>query len=89
MGLGFILDVHSYSREFKINMWLSETLDRTLIENPKLKINDVRQRALRKWITHVLISTTRKVRTMAADIVDGSFKEQYKRIYDYAHLKST
>jgi len=22
---------------------------------------------------------------MAADIVDGSFKEQYKRIYDYAH----
>ena len=22
---------------------------------------------------------------MAANIVDGSFKEQYKRIYDYAH----
>jgi len=84
-----LLDVHSCSREFKINIikakWLSETLDRTLIENPKLKINDVRQRALRKWNTHVSISTARKVRAMAADIVDGSFKEQYKRIYDYAH----
>ena len=84
-----LLDVHSCSREFKINIikakWLSETLDQTLIENPKLKINDVRQRALRKWNTHVSISTARKARAMAAYIVDGSFKEQYKRIYDYAH----
>ena len=84
-----LLDVHSCSREFKINIikakWLSETLDRTLIENPKLKRNDVRQRDLRKWNTHMSISTTRKARAMAADIVDGSFKEQYKRIYDYAH----
>jgi len=42
-----LLDVHSCSREFKINIikakWLSETLDQTLIENPKLKINDVRE----------------------------------------------
>jgi len=84
-----LLDVHSCSREFKINIfkakWLSETLDQTLIENPKLKINDVRQRALRKWNIHVSISTARKARAMAANIVDGSFKEQYKRIYDYAH----
>ena len=84
-----LLDVHCCTREFKINIikakWLSETLDRTLIENSKLKINDVRQRALRKWNTHVPISITRKARTMAADIVDGSFKEQYKRIYDYTH----
>jgi len=73
-----LLDVHSCSREFKINIikvkWLSETLDQTLIENPKLKINDVRQRALRKWNTHVSISTARKARAMVADIVDGSFK---------------
>jgi len=33
----------------------------------------------------VSISTARKARAMTADIVDGSFKEQYKRIYDYAH----
>jgi len=83
-----LLDVHSCSREFKINIikakWLSETLDQTLIENPKLKINDVTQRALRKWNTHVSISTARKARAMVADIVDGSFKEQYKRIYYYA-----
>jgi len=73
-----LLDVHSCSKEFKINIikakWLSETLDQTLIDNPKLKINDVRQRALRKWNTHVSISTARKARAMAADIVDGSFK---------------
>jgi len=41
--------------------------------------------ALRKWNTHVSISTACKARAMAADIVNGSFKEQYKRIYDYAH----
>jgi len=33
----------------------------------------------------MLISTTRKVMALVANIVDGSFKEQYKRIYDYAH----
>jgi len=47
------------------------------------KINNVRQMALRKWNTYVSISTARKARTMAANI--RSFKEQYKRIYDYAH----
>jgi len=51
-------------------------LDQTLIENPKLKINDVRQRALRKWNTHVSISTTRKAKAMTANIVDESFKER-------------
>jgi len=63
-----LLVFHSCSKEFKINIikakWLSETLDRTLIENPKLKINDVRQRALRKWNTHVSISTARKARAL-------------------------
>jgi len=57
----------------------------TLIENLKLKINDVRQRALRKWNTHVSISTTHKARALAVNIIDGPFKEKYRRIYDYAH----
>jgi len=33
----------------------------------------------------VSISTARQARAMSVYIVDGSFKEQYKRIYDYAH----
>jgi len=39
----------------------------------------------RKQLILVISSTARKARAMAADIVDGSFKEQYKRIYNYAH----
>ncbi|XP_047168923.1 uncharacterized protein LOC124837561 [Vigna umbellata] len=65
--------------------WLSETLDNSLHENPNLKINEIRSKALRKWNTNVTISKAFRVKIIASFKVEGSYKNQFKRIYDYAH----
>ncbi|XP_027916010.1 uncharacterized protein LOC114175451 [Vigna unguiculata] len=80
---------HKCSREFSINLmnskWLSKTLDNTLIENPNLKLVDIRNKAVRKWNTKVSVSMAHRAKQLAAKVVEGSFKDQYRRIYDYAH----
>ncbi|XP_027933675.1 uncharacterized protein LOC114189166 [Vigna unguiculata] len=89
-----VVDVHTCSREFTIDIinskWLSGTLETDLRENPSIKINEIRNKAVRKWNTRVSWSMARRARAMAADQVQGSFKEQFRRIYDYANelLKS-
>ncbi|XP_017413021.1 uncharacterized protein LOC108324591 [Vigna angularis] len=89
MEIEKILDMHTCSRQFNIKMmnakWLSETLDTTLHENPNLKINEIRSKALRKWNTNVTISKARREKLIASCKVEGSFKNQFTRIYDYAH----
>jgi len=54
---------------------LSETLETNLRENPGLKINEIRNKVVRKWNTRVSMSMARRARAMAADQVQGSFKE--------------
>ncbi|XP_014495732.1 uncharacterized protein LOC106757562 [Vigna radiata var. radiata] len=84
-----ILDTHTCSRQFNIKMmnakWLSETLDTTLLENPNLKITDIRSKALRKWNTNVSLSKARRAKLMASCKLEGSFKDQFTRIFYYAH----
>jgi len=74
-----VVDVHTCSREFTIDIinskWLSETLETNLRENPGLKINEIRNKVVRKWNTRVSMSMARRARAMAADQVQGSFKE--------------
>ncbi|XP_014506569.1 uncharacterized protein LOC106766349 [Vigna radiata var. radiata] len=65
--------------------WWSETLDTILLENPNLKINEIRSKSLRKWNTNVTLSKARRAKLMASCKVEGSFKDQFTRIYDYAH----
>jgi len=65
--------------------WLSKTLDNTLIENPNLKLVVIHNKAARKWNTKVSISMAHRAKQLAAKVVEGSFKDQYRRIYDYAH----
>ncbi|XP_047178708.1 uncharacterized protein LOC124845628 [Vigna umbellata] len=65
--------------------WLSETLDNSLYQNPNLKINEIHSKALRKWNTNVTISKARRAKIIASYKVEDSFKNQFKKIYDYAH----
>jgi len=89
-----VVDVHTCSREFTIDIinskWLSGTLETDLRENPSIKSNEIHNKAVRKWNTRMSMSMARRARAMAADQVQGSFKEQFRRIYDYANelLKS-
>jgi len=64
--------------------WLSQTLDNSLIENPNLKLLDIHNKTAKKWNTKVTISMALRAKQLAAKVVEGSFKDQCKRIYDYA-----
>ena len=84
-----IVDVHTCSKEFNIKIinlkWLSDSLGTSLQENSDLKINDIRVKAVMKWNTNVSVSMARRARVKASILVEGSFKDQFRRIYDYAH----
>ncbi|XP_014503139.1 uncharacterized protein LOC106763464 [Vigna radiata var. radiata] len=57
-------------------------MEKAIRENPNMKVVDIRDKVSRKW--NVGISRNR-ASAMAKDNVDGSFKEQYRRIHDYGH----
>ncbi|XP_017412920.1 uncharacterized protein LOC108324484 [Vigna angularis] len=84
-----IIDTHGCSRQLNIKLmnakWLSQEIDRSLVDNPNLRVNDIRTKALRKWNSNVSISKARRAKLIATRQVEGDFKEQYKRIYDYGH----
>ncbi|WVZ13717.1 hypothetical protein V8G54_011283 [Vigna mungo] len=84
-----VVDNHSCSRQFNIKMmnakWLSETLDNSLQQNPNLKINEIRSKALKKWNMNVTLSKARRAKVMASEKLESSFKNQFKRIHDHAH----
>nr|KYP47516.1 hypothetical protein KK1_030852 [Cajanus cajan] len=84
-----IVDKHTCSREYKVNLlstkWLSGKLKTAIRKNPKLKINDIRERVQRKWNARISKSMTIRARNAAKSMVEGSFIEQYKRLYDYSH----
>ncbi|WVY90028.1 hypothetical protein V8G54_035542 [Vigna mungo] len=84
-----IVDNHTCSREHKVKLlnskWLSKRLEKTVRENPKVKVGEICDKISRKWNVGVSRSMAFRAKFIASDHVDGSFKEQYKRIYDYAN----
>jgi len=50
-----------------------------------VKAMHIREKGLRKWNVSISRAMSFRARSMAANKIDGSFIEQYKRIYDYAH----
>jgi len=65
--------------------WLSNRLENTLKDNPRLKAIDIRNKVTRKWDIYVTKSMAHRAKTLVVEQVDGSFIEQFKRIYDYTH----
>ncbi|RDY01792.1 hypothetical protein CR513_14827, partial [Mucuna pruriens] len=73
----------------KVNLltrkWLSSKLQTSVRENPKLKLNDIREKAQMKWNTRITKVKAFTTRNRVKNMVDGLFKKQYRRIYDYTH----
>jgi len=65
--------------------WLSSRLENTLRDNPSLRAVDIRNKVTRKWNIAVTKSMARRAKKLVVEQVDGSFVEQFNRIYDYAH----
>jgi hypothetical protein len=80
---------HTCSKEYKLRImnsdWLGDKLHSRVKENPDLKLKSIINRAHEKWNLGVCWSKAYRARAKAIDLVDGSFREQYTRIYDYAH----
>ncbi|RYR78369.1 hypothetical protein Ahy_A01g003144 [Arachis hypogaea] len=68
---------HNCSRELKIGImhakWMSKVFLNKIIENPKIKLTTL----MRKAYT--------KVRQFALDELQGTYVEQYRKLYDYCH----
>jgi len=75
-------DVHTCDRQFKVDLlstkWLSGRLETSLSQNPKLRINDVRNKTVKKWNTSISKSKAQRAIAMTLKNVQGSFQEQYK-----------
>ncbi|XP_017441103.1 uncharacterized protein LOC108346539 [Vigna angularis] len=84
-----VIDHHNCSRDFNVKLitskWLSERMEKVVKENPNMKVMDIREKVSRKWNVGISRNMTFRARAIAKDTVEGSFKEQFKRIYDYGH----
>ncbi|WVZ13156.1 hypothetical protein V8G54_017686 [Vigna mungo] len=84
-----INDSHTCSREHKLQLfnakWLSRKLQKTIRDNPNVKGVEIIDKFSRKWNIAISKNMTYRAKGHASDEVEGSFIEQYRRIYDYAH----
>nr|KYP72446.1 hypothetical protein KK1_005035 [Cajanus cajan] len=78
---------HTCSRDYKVILlstkWLSGKLKIAKRENPKLKINDIRERVQRNAGISKLMAI--RARNATKSMVEGYFIYKYKRLYDYSH----
>jgi len=60
--------------------WLSKKVEKSLIENPKFKIKDVREKGLRKWNTSISVAMARRAKSLASDLSTLNFVRLIKMI---------
>ncbi|KAK2357350.1 hypothetical protein QL285_094629 [Trifolium repens] len=82
-------DEHKCMPEYRVQRlnadWLGRKLVTSVRENPNIKVTDICSKAHEKWRAGVSRLKAYRARKKAIDLVDESFKEQYKRLYDYGH----
>ncbi|WVZ09200.1 hypothetical protein V8G54_013730 [Vigna mungo] len=74
--------------EFKVGLvtskWLSGRLEKSIKANPDFKMSNLHNNFCKKFNVHVSRATTSRAKAMATANIEGSFKQQYLRLYDYA-----
>ncbi|WVY95217.1 hypothetical protein V8G54_034305 [Vigna mungo] len=84
-----VVDTYSCSRDFNVKLmtskWLSERMEKSVRENPSMKVMDIRDKVTRKWNVGISRNMAFRARAMAKDKIEESFHEQYRRLYDYGH----
>jgi len=63
--------------------WLGSKLHIRVRENQNLKLTTIMNRTVEKWGLEINLNKAYRARGKAIDVIDGSFREQYTRIYDY------
>ncbi|XP_016185194.2 uncharacterized protein LOC107626811 [Arachis ipaensis] len=65
--------------------WLSKVFLNKIAENPKIKLTTLMRKAYTKWNAELTKSKASRVRQFALDELQGTYVEQYRRLYDYCH----
>ncbi|RYR37094.1 hypothetical protein Ahy_A09g042021 [Arachis hypogaea] len=80
---------HTCSRELKIGImhakWLSKVFLKKIAENPKIKLSTLMKKVYSKWNIELTKSKAARVKQFALDELQGTYIEQYRRLYDYCH----
>lgn len=83
------MDKHTCSRDYKVRFlnskWLGKNIQTNVKENPNLKLIDIMDKTKQKWNVGINKTLAYRAKSLAVDIVDGLFREQYTRIHDYGH----
>ena len=84
-----LYDEHSCPKDYKVSLmkssWLAKRLEPTVRETPNITLTSISNKAHRKWNVGVSKMKAYRARRAAIELVDGSFREQYLRLYDYSH----
>ncbi|KAK2352199.1 hypothetical protein QL285_096512 [Trifolium repens] len=84
-----VSEKHDCPREPHVNLlssdWLSNRLQSTVKENPAIKLTAIVERTQKKWNNSITKGMAYRAKEKAVDLVNGSFREQYTRLHDYAH----
>ncbi|RYR55543.1 hypothetical protein Ahy_A06g030739 [Arachis hypogaea] len=79
---------HTCSKATKIGImssqWLSKAFMKKICENPKIKLRSLIKKAHSKWNVDLTMTKAARVKQQALDEINGTYGEQYRRIYDYA-----
>ncbi|WVZ17710.1 hypothetical protein V8G54_010692 [Vigna mungo] len=74
--------------EFKVGLvtskWLSGRLEKSIKANLDFKMSNLHNNFCKKFNVRVSRATTSRAKAMATANIEGSFKQQYLRLYDYA-----
>ncbi|XP_058725523.1 uncharacterized protein LOC131596801 [Vicia villosa] len=65
--------------------WLGKKLYSTVRINPNVKLTSICEKVHEKWNAGMNRMKAYRARKQALNMVEGSFKEQYCRLYDYTH----
>ncbi|KAL4287454.1 hypothetical protein AHAS_Ahas19G0187800 [Arachis hypogaea] len=66
------------------SQWLRKAFMKKICENPKIKLKTLMKKARSKWNIDLKRSKAARVKQLALDEINGTYREQYKRIHDYA-----
>jgi hypothetical protein len=78
---------HTCAPEWKVKMmnskWLGSKLHTRVRENRDISISTIMQRAQQRWGMSVNRCKAYRAKNYAVEFVEGSFRDQYRRLHDY------
>jgi len=74
-----IINQHNCSREFNTRLmtskWLSQRLEKSIKDNPEIKLTNIRNKVGRKWNVGISRATSHRAKTIAYKNVEGSYRQ--------------